>query len=109
MKRRIFQVDNKEIIPLYDTPHLLKGLRNNLLTRDIIWEKDDGSTLRGKWGDISKAYLIDSSSGDIRALPKITEQHVNPEKIKKMKVSCCTQVFSHSMAATIAIMARNSK
>lgn len=28
-----FIVENKEIIPLFDYPHLLKGIRNNILTK----------------------------------------------------------------------------
>jgi hypothetical protein len=29
--RRIITVENQSIIPLYDPPHLIKGIRNNLL------------------------------------------------------------------------------
>ncbi|KAK9736436.1 Transposase protein [Popillia japonica] len=103
-----FIVNNKEIIAIYDPPHLLKGIRNNLLTKDLIW-KQDKKVVTAKWSDIEKAYLIDAASGDIRALPRITERHVNPQKLKKMKVSYCTQVFSQSMAAAITIMARNNE
>lgn len=28
-----FIVDDREVIPLYDIPHLFKGIRNNLLTK----------------------------------------------------------------------------
>lgn len=31
-----FEVEDMEIIPLYDPPHLIKGIRNNLLTKDLI-------------------------------------------------------------------------
>lgn len=106
-KRRIV-VDGAEIIPLYDVPHLLKGIRNNLLTKNLIWETKDG-TLEAKWGDVLSAYHIDYASGDVRCIPRISEFHVIPGKIRKMKVSFATQVFSHSMAAAIAIMARNGK
>lgn len=30
-----FIVDGQEIIPLYDPPHLLKGMRNNLLNKEL--------------------------------------------------------------------------
>lgn len=30
-----FEINNQEIVPLYDAPHLLKGIRNNLLTKDL--------------------------------------------------------------------------
>lgn len=31
----VFLVQGQEIIPVYDVPYLLKGLRNNLLTKDM--------------------------------------------------------------------------
>lgn len=30
-----FEIENQEIIPLYDVPHLLKGLRNNLVSKNL--------------------------------------------------------------------------
>jgi hypothetical protein len=86
VKRRII-VQNEEIIPLFDTPHLLKGIRNNLLTKDLIWECN-GEIVKGEWNHILQAYLTDQPCGDLRALPKINDLHVIPEKIPKMKVIC---------------------
>lgn len=106
-KRRII-ISGEEIVPLYDVPHLIKGIRNNFMKRHLVWENSEGKYI-GKWGDIEKAYEIDRSCGDISCIPKITELHVNPKKIKKMKVSYATQVFSHTMAATVNIMARNGE
>ena len=63
--------------------------------------------MEATWEDILTAYKIDSSN-DIRILPKITESHVTEQKMKKMKVWHATQVFSHSMAGAITIMAQNS-
>ncbi|KAK9686607.1 hypothetical protein QE152_g37066 [Popillia japonica] len=37
---------------------------------------------------------------------KYADMHVLPSKLKKMKVSMCTQVFSHNVAFTIELMAR---
>lgn len=106
-KRRLV-INNAEVIPLYGVPHLFKGIRNNMLKKDLI--RDSSDRIReAKWKDIETAYHIDCGSGNVRAIPKITEFHVVPSKIRKMKVSCATQVFSHSMAAAIAVMARNSK
>ena len=101
---RRFVINENEITPLYDVPHLIKGIRNNLLTKNLIW--NDGQNVHtAKWKDIITAYEIDSTTMEIRSLPKITEYHVRPNKIKKMKVSYATQIFSHSMAAAIHNMA----
>ncbi|KAI4458088.1 thap domain [Holotrichia oblita] len=58
------------------------------------------------WEDIYNAYKIDNGSGQLRAMPKLTEGHVNPHKLRKMKVSCASQVFSHNVASVMALMAR---
>lgn len=105
---RCMLIDNHQVIPLYDVPHLLKGIRNNLLAKNLIWNNKQ-EQLKAKWDDILKAYLIDSSFEDVRCLPRITEHHVEPKKIRKMKVSYAAQVLSHSMAGAITLMARDSK
>lgn len=33
-----FEVGGHDIVPLYDLPHLLKGLRNNLVSKDLNFE-----------------------------------------------------------------------
>lgn len=51
------------------------------------------------------AYEIDIRNNTInRMLPKITEEHVIPNKIKKMKVKCATQIFSRSVSAYIQLL-----
>jgi hypothetical protein len=100
--RRII-LQNKEIIPLFDTPHLIKGIRNNMITKYLVWEVN-GEILTAKWDHIVEAYLSDSACGELRALHKITDLHVISEKIQKMKVSYATQVLSHSMASTITLL-----
>nr|XP_022911954.1 uncharacterized protein LOC111422910 [Onthophagus taurus] len=103
-----FTVNNKSRIVLYDPPHLLKGIRNQLLKKNLIW-KTDNEKLTASWSHIKNAYYIDVCSGDLRALRKITEEHITEEKMKKMKVAHCAQVLSHTMAATISMMARNNE
>lgn len=99
-------VDNMEVIPLNDVPHLLKGMHNNLLSKYLIWKKD-GEEITAKWADIETAYDIDIRTGDMRSLPKVTGRHIGSHKIKKMKVAYAAQVFSRSMAVTISNMSRN--
>ncbi|CAK1584401.1 unnamed protein product [Parnassius mnemosyne] len=80
----------------FDPPHLLKGLRNNFLNKDIIWEEKTAS-----WKDIEFIFDLDSKLGHTRALPKLTAHHVDRQKIKKMKVSVAAQVFSARTAAML--------
>jgi hypothetical protein len=37
IERKIILQD-QEITPLFDTPHLIKGIRNYRITKDLVWE-----------------------------------------------------------------------
>ncbi|KAJ8913343.1 hypothetical protein NQ315_008733 [Exocentrus adspersus] len=99
-----FILNGQDIIPLYDVPHLFKGLRNNLLTKHLHF-KLNGQKKVAKWEHIIQFYLLDKTES-IRLCPKLTDRHVFASKINKMKVSSCTQVFSHNVGA---LMLRISK
>lgn len=45
-----------------------------------------------------KVYDADKSYGELKFLHKITEEHIDPEKINKMRVKTATHIFSHSVA-----------
>lgn len=100
------KIDGDVVIPLFDPPHLFKSLRNNLLTKDLRYSLD-GHIKTAKWSHIEDAYYIDCSGGKLRVMPKLTEFHVHPKKIKKMKVSACSQVFSRTVAAALTLMSRS--
>lgn len=102
-----FLIGNREIIPLYDVPHLFKGLRNNLLTKNLHFTIE-GRKMVVKWEHIEQFYLLDTSEAE-RICPKLTDQHVIKNKIKKMKVSCCMQVFSHQVGSLMKRIALWSK
>lgn len=103
-KHNIFMMNNQEIVPLFDVPHLLKGIRNNMLTKDIICNINDKNVL-GKWDHIVTLYKENPGYKGLKFLPKLTDQHVIPGKIKKMKVLCATQVFSASVAKCLGYFA----
>ncbi|XP_048487717.1 uncharacterized protein LOC125490993 [Plutella xylostella] len=54
-KDNIFVVDGNEIVPLYDPPHLLKGIRNNLLTKNLVYEMD-GQQKIAKWQHLQQLH-----------------------------------------------------
>lgn len=100
-------MNNEEIIPLYDVPHLIKGIRNNLITKNLYF-RHEGNQRIAKWSHIEKFYYLDSSEDD-RICPKLTDQHVIRGKIRKMKVSCCTQLFSYQVGSLMKRIAGWSK
>lgn len=54
-KEKIILINNNEIIPLYDPPHPLKGMRNNFMTKNLKYEMND--TIRtAKWEHLQLLY-----------------------------------------------------
>lgn len=78
-------------------------MRNNLLNKDLEVEVESTSERKfATWRTVELAYKIDTHTNVLnRMLPKITEEHVIPKRIKKMKVKYATQIFSKSLSAYI--------
>lgn len=53
-----------------------------------------------KWTDIEQFYRVDCKRA-YRLAPKLTESHINPNNVKKMKVKYATQVLSNTVAAAM--------
>lgn len=61
-----FVIGGQEIIPLFDVPHLLKGLRNNLITKDLNFTYENKQK-KASWKHIIQFYEFDknqSTEGD---------------------------------------------
>nr|CAI5819814.1 unnamed protein product [Callosobruchus analis] len=91
----VFVINGQEIVPLYDIPHLFKGCRNNLLTKNLHFRLDGIA----KWVHLQQFYELDASDPSLRMCSKLTDTQINPNKVNKMKVTICTQVFSHSVGS----------
>ncbi len=99
-----YYVNGREIIHVYDPSHLIKTLRNNLQTKDLVhtissrWR--NGTNVNNvknvrqtaSWDHVFALYKKDTESNQ-RQLLKLTDEHLAPKKYK-MKVSLATQVFS---------------
>ncbi|KAI5636936.1 transposase protein domain-containing protein [Phthorimaea operculella] len=103
-KENIILINGDEIVPLYDPPHLLKGLRNNLMTKNLKYE-DKGKTKTAKWSHLQLLLKENPGYKGVRILPKLTENHVNPEKMNKMKVKYASQIFSQTVATNMGYLA----
>lgn len=104
-----YKIRDTVIIHCYDPPHLIKGIRNNLVTKQLqhhvtrrwnITETGFQENIikqparRASWDDL-KSFYDWSNRGSTKLLPKITSEHISPNK-EKMKVSHATQVFSQT-------------
>ncbi|XP_064094805.1 uncharacterized protein LOC135207146 [Macrobrachium nipponense] len=83
----------KNMYFFYDTPHLLKSIRNNFKKYDI---QVDGQKV--SWKYIEKFFEADSQMW-LRLAPKLTASHVFNTGFDKMRVNLAAQVFSRSVAA----------
>ncbi|CAH2100779.1 unnamed protein product [Euphydryas editha] len=101
-----FEIANEKIYPLFDPPHLLKGIRNNLITKDLHYIQD-GKKKIAKWDHLKLLLNIDSGEDDLRMCNKLTEAHVLPEKIPKMKVKHAAQVFSQRVSSALRFCAKH--
>lgn len=87
---------NKKIFLIYDMPHLVKSIRNNLLNGDFIYNKNKIVSIK----NIRAAYDIDSKN-IASSMIKITLTHFNSNPFQKMNCKMAIQLLSHSVSAAI--------
>lgn len=92
-EKPFFIVNDKKIFYFFDTPHLLKAIRNNFFKFLMVFEDKK----------LDKIYLEQFYKKDkvhnSRNAPKLTEIHIYPSNFQKMKVKLAAQVFSQSVVA----------
>ena len=91
-------IDSHKIFTCFDSPHLVKSLRNNFMNKKLNFFVNGKSI---SWSDIVQTYDIDQKSTTTRAMLKIRNTHINPTNFQKMKVKYATQIFSHTVAAAV--------
>lgn len=96
----LFQIGYTEIVAIYDPPHLLKGIRNNLIAHNIKYTMDNVQK-KANWDDIIELYKLDEGDFNTRMCYKLTDAHIYKDKLKKMKVKHAAQVFSHRVSSTM--------
>lgn len=96
--------ERTKIVHLFYIPHLMKCTRNNLIIKDLSYKMNDLKWL-AKWQHLVQLYSTDSLP-DSKMLPKLTGNHVIPEKIHKIKVRYATQVFSQRVSAVMKFLVR---
>lgn len=89
-------IHNQPLHLIYDIPHLIKSLRNNLITGDIQVKNKIIS-----FQDVIKTYNIDTKSNTARGMCKITRVHLNPNPFQKMSCKLALQIFSNSVSGAI--------
>jgi len=75
-----------------------------LLTKDIHFSID-GLERIAKLEHIVQLYNTERAIPDSKMLPSLSDRHVIPGKIAKIKVKCATQVFSHRVSEIMKFLA----
>lgn len=94
----MIDIGGEDIYSVFDTPHLLKSLRNNFMNTKLQF------VVNGKyvsWRDVTETYEIDQKSMTTRTMLKITPCHLTPTNFQKMRVKYASQIFSKTVAAAI--------
>lgn len=73
---------------------------------DAIFKTENGEQKMARWQDIVDFYEFDVGEDYTRMCYKLSNQHVQPESIKKMKFKIATQVFLHRVSSTMRVLAR---
>lgn len=115
-----YVINGTTIIHCFDPPHLIKGIRNNLITKTLkhhITERwssgiDPNPKVKGrrarsaKWDHVDKLYRLNLRTST-KFLLKIGEEHIKPKKLK-MKVCVATQIFSKTCGENMLKYAANN-
>lgn len=84
-------VAGARIVHIWDVPHLMKNIRNNLLSSNL--EFQEGKEAR--WRDIIDYFNLDNS---LCKMSVLTLKHVNPKGRDKMRVSLAAQALGSRTA-----------
>nr|CAI5840766.1 unnamed protein product [Callosobruchus analis] len=100
-----FEIDGKEIVPLYDVPNLLKCIRNILHQYSVSYTWRAGGEKTATWDHIRQVYELEDPAVEYRLCHKLTDAHI--ANSKKMKVSIAAQVMSARVAVAMKVYARS--
>lgn len=80
-----------------------------MLTKDLVYKNSEGVERKASRKHIVALYEMDCGRLGERVCPKLTDEHVYPEKLRKMKVKNCTQALSRSVGVLMGFLAENRK
>ncbi|KAK3932840.1 DNA transposase [Frankliniella fusca] len=90
----VYTVNGERIVHLWDTPHLLKSIRNNILTSDLEF----GQGKVAQWRHVIEFYKMDEG---ICKTSSLTYAHMCPAGKNKMRVKLAAQVLSEKVSSAM--------
>jgi len=110
-RKPFFKFQDREVVTVYDPPHLLKCTRNLFLKYDVQFESEcihNRPFVTAKWEHILNVYKWVKQK-TVRLLYKLTDAHLAPVAQDAMKVSLAAQVMSHTVGATVNSVSSEGK
>ena len=95
-----FMHNSRKVFTLFDPPHLLKNVRNNLKKHGFMLGETEIL-----WDHVVAFYEADSSK-PIRMAPKLTKTHITLPPFKPLRVCLAAHVLSHTVATGMALMSQ---
>ncbi|XP_069363865.1 uncharacterized protein [Maniola hyperantus] len=105
--QQTFEVNSKEIVPLFDAPHLMKGIRNDLITKDLKCTLD-GKERVAKWNHFVQYEKVCQSVFGSKGMHTISKHHVDPKKIDIIDPFYAIELFCDKNGRFMANMAGQS-
>lgn len=90
-----FKHGNRKVFFIFDFPHLIKSVRNNLIEKSLWFNGSEVS-----WNDIRELYNLEKDKGT-RAALKLSSKHIHPNSFEKMNCRLAMQIFSNSVSSAI--------
>jgi len=95
----------QELFFMADVPHVLKNLRNCLLTRKICLPANIQKEYNLPSSTVSLSHirkLVElQENSDLKIAPSLHRNHIEPKQFQKMKVGLAAQLLSHSTASAM--------
>ena len=96
VNKPFFTVDDNKINLIYDPPHALKNVRNNLKSTGFKLDN-----IPVTWSIIEQLYSNDIKR-NVRMVPKLNDKHINLQGFGlNMRVKLASQILSHSVSSAI--------
>lgn len=93
-----FVVNNEVISHFFDTPHIIKAVRNNF--HDNIIEYDSKPI---SWECVNYLFQQDKTR-QFRLAPKLSDKHIKFSNFERMKVNLATQILSSTVSSSLRKM-----
>lgn len=94
IEKPYFMINNMKIFYFFYMPHIIKVVRNNMITHNFIYDNQHVS-----WQYI-KSFFEQDKRRNLRLAPKLTNEHIYPNNWQKMRVKYA-QVLSATVAASL--------